>query len=49
MKIIRKIKPNLSLGPDGIAPFAIKNLGQSIAYPLARFFRVVYVGWASAL
>ena len=25
-------------GRDGIAPLAIMNLGQSIAYPLARFF-----------
>jgi len=38
MKIIRKIKPKLSLEPDSIATFAIKNLCQSIAYPLARFF-----------
>jgi len=38
LKVIRKIKPKFSQGPDGIPPFIIKNLGISIAYPLARFF-----------
>jgi len=38
MKIIRKLKPKLSHGPDGITPFGIKKLGQYIVYPLSRFF-----------
>ena len=38
MKIIRKLKPKLSHGPDGITPFAIRKLGQSIVYLLSRFF-----------
>jgi len=38
MKIICKLKPKLSHGPDGITPFVIKKLGQSIVCPLSRFF-----------
>jgi len=38
LKVIRKIRPKLSQGPDRIPPYIIKNLGSSIAYPLARFF-----------
>jgi len=55
MKIIHKLKPKLSHGPDGITSFAIKKLGQSIVYLLSRFFELfMSVGqvpseWKSAI
>jgi len=38
LRVINKIKPKLSHGPDGIPPLVIKKVGPHIAYPLARFF-----------
>ena len=38
LKVIRKIRPKLSQGPDGIPQHITKNMGLSITYPFNRFF-----------
>ena len=46
LRVINKIKPKLSYGPDGIPPLVIKKVGPHIAYPLARFFWIFHVSWS---
>ena len=38
IKETQKLKPNKSPGPDGIHPKFIKNIGETIAEPLAIIF-----------
>lgn len=46
-KAIKKLKPNLSAGPDGYPPVLICKLVNSVAEPLAMIFQFIYVSRAS--
>lgn len=43
MKVITRLKPKHSAGPDGFSPFLIKHLAHSIALPLMLLFSASFV------
>ena len=48
IKAIKKLKPNLSAGPDGYPPVFVRKLVNSIAEPLALIYSsFMSVGQAS--
>ena len=38
-RVIRKIKPKTSSGPDGFPPILVKKVASSLTFPLSEIFR----------
>ena len=38
-RVIRKIKPKTSSGPDGFPPILVKKVARSLKFPLSEIFR----------
>ncbi len=40
IKIVKKLKPNPSLGPDMLTPYFLKNVITNIASPLCKLYNI---------
>ena len=55
VKISKKLKPKLTLGPDGYSPFFLKQIISSIAVPLCMMYQsfmsvgIIPLEWKSAI